>query len=54
MQGKKKVLEPKKFRKRVVAGFNEVRRTLVTSLKEKQAKAIIFPINLVENPMKSK
>ena len=51
MQAKKKVLEPKKFKKRIVSGFNEVKRTITTSLAEKLTKMIIFPVNIIENPI---
>lgn len=51
MQAKKKVLEPKKFKKRVVVGFREVKRTLETSLPEKLSKLVIIPINIMECPL---
>ena len=50
-QGKKKVLEPKKYKKRLVTGFRETIRCLESTLAEKQAKLIILPMNLLLSPL---
>lgn len=50
MQVKKQILEPKRAKKRIVAGINEVKRTLTTSLSEKRSKLVIMAINIKRNP----
>lgn len=60
-QASKKVMDPKKvfqyihineqFKKRLVAGINEVLRTLNTILDQKLSRLVILPINLIENPL---
>lgn len=52
-QAMKKLNQPKKFKKRVVAGFKEVLRTLDTSVKDKKAKCVFLALNLVENPLEN-
>ena len=41
----------KQYKKRIVAGFNEVIKTLTTIIPTKESRLIIFPINLIENPL---
>lgn len=47
-------MEPKKFKKRIVAGYRESMRTLTTQMAEKLSKLIIIPINVLECPLESK
>lgn len=49
----KKLNEPKKFKKNIVAGFKEVLNTLKTSVKDKKSKCIIIALNLEKNPLEN-
>ncbi|CAK59088.1 unnamed protein product (macronuclear) [Paramecium tetraurelia] len=53
MQAKKKVIEPKKNKKRIVAGIKECLRSIQYTLPEKSAKLIIIPIGIQECPIKN-
>ncbi|CAD8095833.1 unnamed protein product [Paramecium sonneborni] len=53
MQAKKKVIEPKKMKKRVVAGIKECLRSIQYTLPEKSSKLIIVPIGIQECPIKN-
>ncbi|KAL4484321.1 hypothetical protein ABPG72_006432 [Tetrahymena utriculariae] len=52
-QAMKKLNDPKKFKKRIVAGFKEVLSTLATNIKEKKSKCIIIALNIQKNPLEN-
>ncbi|EAR91714.3 ribosomal protein L7Ae containing protein (macronuclear) [Tetrahymena thermophila SB210] len=52
-QAMKKLNDPKKFKKRIVAGFKEVLSTLTTNVKEKKSKCIIIALNIQKNPLEN-
>lgn len=51
-QAVKKVKQPLKFKKRVIAGFHEVARTLTTINEEKRSRCLILALNIKRNPFK--
>lgn len=53
MQTMKKLKQPKKSKKRIVAGFNEALKTVNTNVKEKKSKCLIFALNLQNNPLEN-
>ena len=51
-QAIKKVKQPLKAKKRIVAGFNETRRTLTTINEDKRSKMLVVALNIKRNPFK--
>lgn len=51
-QAIKKLKQPLKFKKRITAGFNEVSRTLSTTLLDRRCQLLIVALNIIKNPFK--
>jgi len=50
-QAMKKLNQPKKAKKRIVAGFKEVLGSLKATGKERMSKCIIVALNLQQSPL---
>ena len=51
-QAIKKIKQPLKWKKRIVAGFNECVRTVKTKQEDKRCRCLFVALNIIRNPLK--